>query len=67
MVPLSLAKLVLVEALKSAPCDALGEAISSLLKGVMIPSYGVPCCPCVGGGSATDVGCLTAMYSSYSS
>ena len=58
---------MLVEALKSAPCVVLGEALSSLLKGVLIPAYGVPCYSCVGGGGAANEGFIPSISStSYS-
>ena len=55
LVPLSFGVHVLEEALKSAPCGVLGEALSFLLKGVLTPACGVPCCPCVG---AAIEGCI---------
>ena len=58
---------MLVEALKSAPCGVLGEALSFLLKDVPTLACGVPYCPCVGGGSGANDGCISPISSSFSS
>ena len=67
LVPLSFGVPMLEEALKSTPCGVLGEALSFLLKGFLTHTYGVPYCPCVCGGSATNEVFLSAISPSSSS
>ena len=58
---------MLVEALKSYPCGVLGEELLSLLEGIFIPTCGVPFCPYVGGGGATNERCISTISFSLSS